>query len=327
MRRYPPSIRSSLNSALLTVGLVALAGSFSLAQNSSVDPPVKLYFYHLDHLGTPRVITDVDGNVVSQHKYLPFGEELSAPPSTNTHEFTGHERDSETGLDYMLARMYGQASTLRFLSVDPFFSPRKNLNNPQRWNRYTYSLNNPIKFVDPDGRDAVTSVDQQNRTVTITVNVILQGGTQEQASKFQNDANAKLSGQKEFTAGDGAKWTMNIQVNASNDSSKFSQTDQPNTLAVNNTGTTEMLPGGNGMTSNEGTLNSSDLSNPTTAAHEAGHMIGLTDQYTCAGGGTPLPGKEGSLMGDPKNPDAKPSQEEIDETGNNAIESAKPEKK
>jgi len=54
----------------------------------------------------------------------------------------------------MLARYY-EASLGRFLSVDPVLKGATSLANPQRWNRYTYALNNPIAFVDPDGRDVV----------------------------------------------------------------------------------------------------------------------------------------------------------------------------
>jgi RHS repeat-associated protein len=116
-----------------------------------ITPAESLTFYHVDHLGSPRVITDPNGNVVSTHKYLPFGEELTPPPSTNTHEFTGHERDAETGLDYMLARYY--ASSLgRFLGVDPLAESAKR-SVPQTWNRYTYSLNNPLRYVDPTGEE------------------------------------------------------------------------------------------------------------------------------------------------------------------------------
>ncbi len=290
----------------------------SVGEGGSTNPAVSLYFYHLDHLGTPRVITDVNGNVVSKHKYLPFGEEMSPPASTNTHEFTGHERDKETGLDYMLARYYSPAGTFRFASVDPAFKPSKNLYEPQRWNRYAYSLNNPMRYMDPDGRDAVTSVDHQNKTVKITVNVMLEGGTPQQAEKFQGDANAKWGGKKEFTAKDRSKWTMDVQVNATNDPSKFSQTDNPNTVSVSNSGQTEMTE------HDQGTLNSNDLANPSTAAHEAGHMMGLTDQYNKETG-QPNQGAEGSMMGDPKNPEAKPTQAEVDEVGNKAVESAKPE--
>jgi RHS repeat-associated protein len=125
-----------------------------VGQSGGSDPAVKLSFYHVDHLGTPRVITDVAGNAITKHKYLPFGEELTPPPSTNTHEFTGHERDTETGLDYMLARYYGDASKMRFLSTDPL-DVSAVPEFPQTWNRYTYADNNPLRYVDPDGQNPV----------------------------------------------------------------------------------------------------------------------------------------------------------------------------
>lgn len=105
---------------------------------------------HLDHLGTPRVITDPNGNVISKHKYLPFGEELSAPASTNTHEFTGHERDKETGLDYMLGRHFSPLSS-RFMSPDPLAATI--VECPQSWNRYAYVQNKPMNFIDPTGHE------------------------------------------------------------------------------------------------------------------------------------------------------------------------------
>ena len=127
----------------------------AIGQFGGNDPAVKLSFYHVDHLGTPRVVTDVSGNALSTHKYLPFGEELTPPGSTNTHEFTGHERDGETGLDYMLARYYGIGSVFRFLSVDPVMDYRRTRPRPHLWNRYTYADNNPLKYSDPDGRIVV----------------------------------------------------------------------------------------------------------------------------------------------------------------------------
>ena len=64
-------------------------------------------------------------------------------------QFTGKERDSESGLDYFGARYYGSALG-RFTSPDPLLnSGRPWL--PQSWNRYVYSLNNPLRFIDPSG--------------------------------------------------------------------------------------------------------------------------------------------------------------------------------
>jgi RHS repeat-associated protein len=76
---------------------------------------------------------------------------VTAGTRDNTHRFTGHERDVESGLDYMLARYYTSTAG-RFLSVDPASQSIDGL-NPQSWNRYSYTLNNPLKFIDPTGED------------------------------------------------------------------------------------------------------------------------------------------------------------------------------
>lgn len=117
-----------------------------------------------DTLGTPRIITGTNinnesGGVINRHDYLPFGEEVGAgiggrttgqgysQPDGVRQNFTGSERDDETGLDFMQARYYANIQG-RFMSVDPVVGL---LSNPQSLNRYSYGLNNPLKFVDPTG--------------------------------------------------------------------------------------------------------------------------------------------------------------------------------
>ena len=63
--------------------------------------------------------------------------------------FTGKERDVDTGLDYFGARYYAGAQG-RFTSPDPLLNSGRPW-EPQSWNRYAYTLNNPLKYVDPDG--------------------------------------------------------------------------------------------------------------------------------------------------------------------------------
>lgn len=65
------------------------------------------------------------------------------------HKFTGKERDAESGLDNFGAR-YDSSSMGRFASPDPLLSSAR-LANPQTWNRYAYTLNNPLNIVDPTG--------------------------------------------------------------------------------------------------------------------------------------------------------------------------------
>ncbi|MCZ2076121.1 MAG: RHS repeat-associated core domain-containing protein, partial [Bryobacterales bacterium] len=64
------------------------------------------------------------------------------------------ERDGETGLDYFGARYFSGAQG-RFTSTDPSFLNILKVVNPQRWNLYGYAVNNPLKFVDPDGNEAI----------------------------------------------------------------------------------------------------------------------------------------------------------------------------
>jgi RHS repeat-associated protein len=67
--------------------------------------------------------------------------------------FTGKERDAETGLDYFGARYFSGAQG-RFTSTDPILFSATRLADSQRWNLYAYTRNNPLRYVDPDGRDA-----------------------------------------------------------------------------------------------------------------------------------------------------------------------------
>lgn len=111
----------------------------------------------VDHLGTPRVITDDTGNIIGGiQQFAPFGNGGSL--DAGALQFTGHERDramlagGTTQLpDYMHARYYDVGAG-RFLSVDPGGWDKR---RPQSWNRYTYAENNPVLKVDPDGRQAV----------------------------------------------------------------------------------------------------------------------------------------------------------------------------
>jgi RHS repeat-associated protein len=124
--------------------------------------------FHLDHLGTPRLITDATGTKIAFHDYFPFGVEQTdfrqemfdrGTDRPEPMKFTGHERDFTAGvetnnrnqLDYMHARYYSPVWG-RFLSVDPK-NRRLPLRQPQLYNRYAYALNNPLNFVDLDGED------------------------------------------------------------------------------------------------------------------------------------------------------------------------------
>ncbi|HEX8616195.1 MAG TPA: RHS repeat-associated core domain-containing protein [Thermoanaerobaculia bacterium] len=111
--------------------------------------------YGLDHLGSPRLITNASGAVLGTQDFTPFG--TGGTSNGGTLQFTGQERDAAAlaggalGLtDYFHARYYATDSG-RFLSVDPTLASVY-ATQPQTWNRYSYVVNNPLKYVDPTGR-------------------------------------------------------------------------------------------------------------------------------------------------------------------------------
>lgn len=116
------------------------------------ESPAGTQHYHLDHLGSPRVITDSSAQAVQRPQYFPFGEEATAPAAPGERlKYTGHERDldySGQTLDYMHARFFRPAAG-KFLSVDP--ARDSNPQRPQSWNLYAYARNNPMNSADPAG--------------------------------------------------------------------------------------------------------------------------------------------------------------------------------
>jgi RHS repeat-associated protein len=68
-------------------------------------------------------------------------------------QFTGKERDQESGLDYFGARYYGSALGRWTSPDDPLID--QDPTNPQSWNLYSYVLNNPLVNTDPTGMSCV----------------------------------------------------------------------------------------------------------------------------------------------------------------------------
>ncbi len=119
-------------------------------------PTSELLFKHGDHLGSASVQTDSEGNLKQRIQYYPYGGdrfEYEAPGMDGKdikHRFTDHEKDFTIGIYYAQARYYDQRLG-RFISCDPV-GPQ--LENPQSLNAYHYCLNNPIRYIDPEGEEA-----------------------------------------------------------------------------------------------------------------------------------------------------------------------------
>jgi RHS repeat-associated protein len=132
---------------------VALTAALLFTPASARAQTEEVVYYHTDAIGSVRATTDATGAVIERYDFLPFGEAL---PSTvpEARQFAGKERDTETGLDYFGAR-YHLSTTGRFTTVDPLMDVDAALVDPQRWNRYAYSLSKPFRYVDPDGKNPV----------------------------------------------------------------------------------------------------------------------------------------------------------------------------
>ncbi|MBL7960933.1 RHS repeat-associated core domain-containing protein [bacterium] len=120
--------------------------------------------------------------------YYPFGKESRSSSSSNKprEQFTGKERDAESGLDYFGARYYN-AEIGRWMSVDP-------LN--QYASGYVYVGNNPIRMIDPTGMEGESTGDDEKKKENGLWNSIKNSvGNYFTSGQQQQEENAGMSGQ------------------------------------------------------------------------------------------------------------------------------------
>jgi RHS repeat-associated protein len=172
--------RAATDAKTQTLSAMASGGSFYiysydgrlLAEYNRLDQPVKdyiyignqllaeykpqesrMYFYTPDQINSTRIVTDESGTVVYSAAHDPYGGIQKTWVNTYdpTPKFSGKERDAESGLDYFGARYYDKAQ-YRFISADPVINTDQYILNPQRMHLFSYCMNNPTSFLDPDGK-------------------------------------------------------------------------------------------------------------------------------------------------------------------------------
>ena len=142
------------------------------------------YYYHPDHLGSSNVVTDKDGRFYEQIEYMPYGEtwinnKATSEQQSTPYKFTAKEYDPETGW-YYYGHRYLDPRLSRWITADPAmvsgeympdkfqekqdnedFEPQIDLPgmggvyNTVNLNLYHYSGNNPVKYIDPDGKATI----------------------------------------------------------------------------------------------------------------------------------------------------------------------------
>ena len=120
---------------------------------SYVSSPAGWQYTASDHLGSPRLVFNQSGQLVESHKYWPYGEDTAGIPPGQHLAYALMEKDDGAARYYDHARTHDYGLG-RFLSPDRVGGTPE---NPQSWNRYAYTLGNPLKYVDRDGNLTIVS--------------------------------------------------------------------------------------------------------------------------------------------------------------------------
>ncbi len=146
----------SNSSVNLLVGGRRLATERTGTASPGDSSPRMLYFLE-DHLGSSTIAADQDGRWTNREEYTPYGQTSLGGFARKRYRFTGKERDEESGLAFHGARYYAPGLG-RWTSTDPHldatgFSP------------YVYAAANPMRYVDPDGRQILDMGDESGEGV------------------------------------------------------------------------------------------------------------------------------------------------------------------
>ena len=156
-----PVIGSGVNSALLTASKTTDYVGNKIYENGTLakiltdngyydNSEKKYYFYVKNHLGSNQAVADADGYVSQNTFYYPFGLNftMSTGQARQPYKYNGKELDMMHGLNqYDYEARYYDPSYGRFTTIDPLAEKYYSISP------YAYCANNPVRYIDPDGRD------------------------------------------------------------------------------------------------------------------------------------------------------------------------------
>jgi RHS repeat-associated protein len=269
-----------------------------------------VHYYTGNHLSSTQLVTDGTGVVVQMVEYAPFGEVVNeynidwSNGQVPDFKFNAKELDEENGMYYFEARYQ---SPPVFISRDvlfekyPMFSP------------YSYCFNNPIKYVDPTGEDGEIAIDAENKTITVRANFyynetqLEQGKNFSVKNAFQGALDAWSSDIKTAISEMGFEnYNVDVQFNMINvdigdatgqDAINIIKTaanadpignsithDDRKSSGATVTGNKHLWADMKEAAHDDAVFFGTDETNPGTARHEIGHLLGLRDRYNTGTG-------------------------------------------
>jgi len=125
-----------------------LLGQQRIVQRDACNGATTTFFYH-DLLGSTAATSAGESA-----RYWPYGDVRSGGLNSTDYRFTGQRQDRDMGLYWVNARWY-DSQLGRWIQPDTIVP---NPGDPQALNRYSYCLNNPLKYTDPDGHIPVSLI-------------------------------------------------------------------------------------------------------------------------------------------------------------------------
>jgi RHS repeat-associated protein len=255
-------------------------------------PTNEVGFYMTDHLGSVRYLGG--SSTGYSLDYYPFGGVITnIDVGDDRYQFTGKERDAESGLDNFGAR-FDSSQWGRFMSPDDF-TKDSDVHDPGSWNKYAYARNNPLRYVDPTGEEATvsntgcstSSNGQQTCNLSVTATIAIysvNGTTDAQLKQAQSAITSQID--KAWTGSftqDGVTYnvTTNVTVSLAGSADAAFHSGAQNAVGIDasSTATSHVDAGPRGSGQDRGVWDFVSITSGGLAPHEFSHVIGLDDNH------------------------------------------------
>ncbi len=157
-------VRNDIQELISETPQVDLPPMLDILNLQPTGTPNDIYYYHPNHLGSTSFVTDNNTTITQGFLYAPFGEittEYNINFGNNVipkYSFNAKELDEETGMYYYEARYY----------APPTFVSRDVLFEKYFWmSPYAYCANNPVKYVDPDGKEVRILYNKETKKIYV----------------------------------------------------------------------------------------------------------------------------------------------------------------